>query len=173
MHISRVSRRATDAASHQPGTLWVTEGLTVPMATASSFSKVRNVPSSHPVARQWVKRSGRGAAHFGSSLHPTYEGEKNKMSAGGKLVSSFREIRRKRPHAHVADRLDTLNSCISPRRRKSSSNSWGELPVRAPLPCLLQIRTFFFFFFTASVLLDVHYWSYRMLKKMLTVAVNT
>lgn len=144
MHISRVSRRATDAASHQPGTLWVTEGLTVPMATASSFSKVKKVPSSHPVARQWVKRLGRSAAHFGSSLHQTYEGEKNKMSVGGKLVNSFRKIRKKRSHAHAADRLETLNSCISPRKRRRSSNRWGERPVRGRVKCLLQTRTFFF-----------------------------
>lgn len=45
--------RRLDLASHQPGTLWVTEGLTVPMATTSSFSKVKDSPSSHPVAREW------------------------------------------------------------------------------------------------------------------------
>lgn len=149
MHISRVSRRATDAASHQPGTLWVTEGLTVPMATASSFSKVRNVPSSHPVARQWVKRSGRGAAHFGSSLHPTYEGEKNKMSAGGKLVNSFREIRRKRPHAHVADRLDTLNSCIRDERAAATAEESFLSELLFNVCCKLGL---FFFFYSECLI---------------------
>lgn len=36
----------------------MTEGLTVPMATTSSFSKVKDLSSSHPVARQWMMCSG-------------------------------------------------------------------------------------------------------------------
>lgn len=36
----------------------MTEGLTVPMATTSSFSKVKDLSSSHPVARQWMIRFG-------------------------------------------------------------------------------------------------------------------
>lgn len=147
MHINRVSWEATDSVSHQPGTLWVTEGLTVPMATTSSFSKVKDLSSSHPVARQWTICFGTGCSLWlreqwqGCRLHQTYQGKRKtrwKLVANWwAIINSFRKISKTDPSPKLrwlqtpgGWYMEILNSCISPRRRKRSSNRWGEHPVR-------------------------------------------
>lgn len=107
MHISCVSWKATDSVSHQPGTLWVTEGLTVPLATTSLFSKVKKLSSSHPVARQWMIRLGHSAVRSGCGrnyrdavyIKPTRERKTRWMLVVNwrAIIYSFRKIRKRDP----------------------------------------------------------------------------
>lgn len=183
MHINCASWKATDAVPHQPGTRWVTEGLTVPMATTSSFSKVKDLSSSHPVARQWMicfgqavrfgcGRNGRDAVY----IKPARERKTRwKLVANWwAIINSFRKTSKTDPSPKrswlqipCGWYVEIVNSCISPRRRKRSSNRWAEHPVRGSIWCKLL------HFLIASALSDVHYWSYRILKNANdTVAVN-
>lgn len=73
----------------------MTEGLTVPMATTSSFSKVKDLSSSHPAARRWMIRFGHrplalaAGEKTGMQSASNLQGKKNKMKVGGKLVSYY------------------------------------------------------------------------------------